>query len=43
MEAEYFTSHESGYQDLLTRLERANDSLSYYKNNKEICMRDLQK
>ena len=43
MEGHQINHHENEYQDLISRLERANDSLSYYKNTKEICMRDLQK
>ena len=33
----------SEYHELLLRLERANDALAYYKSNKEISLRDLQK
>lgn len=34
---------DSGYNELLLRLERANETLAYYKSNKEISQRDLQK
>lgn len=34
---------EYDYYELLQRLERANESLSFYKNNKEMCMQDLHK
>ena len=33
----------SEYHELLLRLERANETLAYYKSNKEISLRDLQK
>ena len=31
------------YYELVTKLERANESLAYLKNNKEICVKDLHK
>ncbi|OMJ72172.1 hypothetical protein SteCoe_29437 [Stentor coeruleus] len=34
---------EYNYHELLQCLERANESLSFYKNNKEMCMQDLRK
>ena len=34
---------EEDYQEILNRLERANESLVLLKNNKEICLRDLHK
>lgn len=30
-------------QDLASRLERANESVSFLKNSKEICVRDMHK
>ena len=41
MDKDLFTHSE--YHELLGRLERANETLSYYKSNKEISFRDLQK
>ena len=35
--------HDNDYHELLGRLERANESLAFLKNNKEICVRDLHK
>lgn len=35
--------NESDYHELLMRLEKANETLAYYKSNKEISQRDLQK
>jgi hypothetical protein len=31
------------YHELLLRLEKANETLAYYKSNKDISLRDLQK
>lgn len=43
MEQQSLIRKECGYHELLTRLDRANESLAFYKNNKEISVRDLQK
>ena len=42
MEIKHYNS-DTDYTELLSRLERANETLSYYKSNKEISQRDLQK
>ena len=34
---------EEDYQEILNRLERANESLVLLKNNNDICLRDLHK
>lgn len=34
---------ECDYYELLQRLDRANESLAFFKNNKEICLKDLSR
>ena len=37
------SKHDNNYHELLGRLERANESLAFLKNNKELCARDMHK